>query len=82
VLKAGAMRFRPIVLTAAALVVGGLVIFLDPIFQGLAMSMISGVVVSTVLTLVIIPLLYYMYLISFGIDAAADTPDADATVKA
>ncbi len=64
VLKAGAVRFRPIVLTAAALVVGGLVIFLDPIFQGLAMSMISGVVVSTLLTLVVIPLLYYMYLCS------------------
>ena len=66
VLRAGAVRFRPIVLTAAALVVSGLVIYLDPIFQGLAMSMIAGVVVSTPLTLIIIPLLYYMYLISFG----------------
>ncbi len=62
VLRAGAVRFRPIVLTAAALVVGGLVIYLDPIFQGLAVSLIAGVVVSTVLTLVVIPLLYYMYL--------------------
>jgi multidrug efflux pump subunit AcrB len=62
VLKAGAVRFRPIVLTAAALVVGGLVIVLDPIFQGLAVSLIFGVVVSTALTLVVIPLLYYMYL--------------------
>jgi multidrug efflux pump subunit AcrB len=62
VLKAGAVRFRPIVLTAAALVVGGLVIILDPIFQGLAVSLIYGVVVSTALTLVVIPLLYYLYL--------------------
>ncbi len=62
VLRAGAVRFRPIVLTAAALVVGGLVIYLDPIFQGLAVSLIAGVVVSTGLTLVVIPLLYYMYL--------------------
>ena len=62
VIKAGAVRFRPIVLTAAALVVGGAVIFLDPIFQGLAVSLISGVVVSTALTLIIIPVLYYMYL--------------------
>ena len=60
-IKAGAVRFRPIVLTAAALVVGGLVILLDPIFQGLAVALISGVVVSTALTLVVIPLLYYMY---------------------
>jgi multidrug efflux pump subunit AcrB len=62
VIKAGAVRFRPIVLTAAALVVGGAVIFLDPIFQGLAVSLISGVVVSTALTLIVIPVLYYMYL--------------------
>ena len=60
VLKAGAVRFRPIVLTAAALVVGGLVIVLDPIFQGLAVSLIFGVIVSTALTLVVIPLLYYL----------------------
>ncbi|MFB3910155.1 MAG: efflux RND transporter permease subunit [Candidatus Eisenbacteria bacterium] len=62
VLKAGAVRLRPIVLTAAALVVGGLVIVLDPIFQGLAISLIFGVVVSTALTLVVIPLLYHMLL--------------------
>jgi len=66
VLKAGAVRFRPIVLTAAALVVGGAVIYLDPIFQGLAVSLIAGVVVSTALTLVVIPLLYYMYLKTVG----------------
>jgi multidrug efflux pump subunit AcrB len=66
VIKAGAVRFRPIVLTAAALVVGGLVILLDPIFQGLAVALISGVVVATALTLVVIPLLYYMYLSTVG----------------
>jgi multidrug efflux pump subunit AcrB len=68
VIKAGAVRFRPIVLTAAALVVGGLVILLDPIFQGLAVALISGVVVSTALTLVVIPLLYYMYLNAVGVE--------------
>lgn len=62
VLKAGAVRFRPIVLTAAALLVGGIVIILDPIFQGLAVSLMFGVVVATALTLVVIPLLYYIYL--------------------
>ncbi len=65
-LKAGAVRFRPIVLTAAALVVGGLVIVLDPIFQGLAISLMFGVVVATALTLVVIPLLYYVYLRARG----------------
>ena len=67
VIKAGAVRFRPIALTAAALVVGGVVILLDPIFQGLAVALISGVVVATGLTLVVIPLLYYMYLKTVGV---------------
>jgi multidrug efflux pump subunit AcrB len=68
VIKAGAVRFRPIVLTAAALVVGGFVILFDPIFQGLAVALISGVVVSTALTLVVIPLLYYMYVKTAGVE--------------
>jgi len=68
VVKAGVVRFRPIALTAAALVVGGFVILLDPIFQGLAVSLISGVVVSTALTLVVIPLLYFIYVRRVGPD--------------
>ncbi len=59
VIKAGAIRTRPIVLTAAALMVGAFVIILDPIFQGLAVSMLFGVGASTLLTLVVIPVLYY-----------------------
>ena len=66
---APAAGFRPIVLTAAALVAGGIVILLDPIFQGLAVSLISGVVVSTALTLVVIPLLYFMYVSTAGVEA-------------
>ncbi|HXK46662.1 MAG TPA: efflux RND transporter permease subunit [Deltaproteobacteria bacterium] len=58
-IKAGAVRFRPIVLTAAAVVVGSFVMLFDPIFQGLAIAMMFGAVGSTVLTLVIVPLLYY-----------------------
>ena len=69
VTKAAAVRFRPIALTAAALVVGGVVILLDPIFQGLAVALISGVVVSTALTLVVIPLLYFMYVSTVGVAA-------------
>src|SRR5690554_2504308 len=59
VLEAGAVRFRPIALTAAAVVVGGMVMVLDPIFQGLAVALISGAVVATLLTMVVVPLLYW-----------------------
>ena len=59
VLEAGAVRFRPIALTAAAVVVGGLVMVLDPIFQGLAVALMSGAVVATVLTMIVVPILYW-----------------------
>ncbi len=59
IIKAGAVRFRPIALTAAAVVVGAFVMLFDPIFQGLAIAMMFGAVASTALTLVAIPLLYY-----------------------
>jgi multidrug efflux pump subunit AcrB len=58
-IMAGAVRFRPIVLTAAAVVVGSFVMLFDPIFQGLAIAMMFGAVASTALTLIIVPLLYY-----------------------
>jgi multidrug efflux pump subunit AcrB len=75
VVKAGAVRFRPIVLTALALVAGGAVILLDPIFQGLAVALISGVVVATALTLVVIPLLYFMYVRAYGASLEIPIPD-------
>jgi multidrug efflux pump subunit AcrB len=59
VIEAGAVRFRPIALTAAAVVIGGLVMVLDPIFQGLAVALISGAIVATGLTMVVVPLLYW-----------------------
>ena len=59
VIEAGAVRFRPIALTAAAVVVGGLVMVLDPIFQGLAVALMSGAIVATVLTMVVVPILYW-----------------------
>ncbi len=59
VIEAGTVRFRPIALTAAAVVAGGLVMVLDPIFQGLAVALMSGAVVATALTMVIVPLLYW-----------------------
>jgi len=78
VLKAGAVRFRPIVLTALALVVGAGVIYLDPIFQGLAVSLIFGVIASTALTLVVIPLLYFIYLKFAGTSDLLEPEDQSA----
>ncbi len=60
VIDAGAVRFRPMLLTAAAVVVGASVILSDPIFQGLALSLIAGAVASTFLSWPTIPVLYYM----------------------
>ena len=60
-IKAGAVRLRPIVLTAAAVVAGSIVMLFDPVFQGLAIAMMAGAVVATGLTLVIVPLLYYEF---------------------
>jgi len=61
VILAGAVRFRPIMLTAAAVVVGSFVMLFDPIFQGLAIAMMFGAVSSTLLTLIGVPLLYYEF---------------------
>jgi multidrug efflux pump subunit AcrB len=58
VVEAGVVRARPILLTAAAVVIGGAVMVADPIFQGLGIALMSGAVVATLLTLVVIPLLY------------------------
>jgi multidrug efflux pump subunit AcrB len=60
VIDAGAIRFRPMLLTAAAVVVGASVILTDPIFQGLAISLMSGAIASTFLSWPTIPILYYM----------------------
>jgi len=60
IIQAGAVRTRPIVLTALAAMVGALVILMDPIFQGMAVSLLFGMFASTLLTLVVIPLIYYM----------------------
>ena len=60
VVDAGAVRFRPMLLTAAAVVVGAAVILFDPIFQGLAISLMAGEVASTVLSRMAVPVLYYL----------------------
>jgi multidrug efflux pump subunit AcrB len=60
IIDAGAVRFRPMLLTGAAVVVGSFVIVFDPIFQGLALAMMCGEIASTTLSRVTIPVLYYM----------------------
>jgi len=59
VINAGATRAKPIVLTGLAAMLGAMFILDDPIFNGLAIALIFGILVSTVLTLVVIPVLYY-----------------------
>jgi multidrug efflux pump subunit AcrB len=61
VVDAGAVRFRPMLLTAAAVVVGAFVILFDPIFQGLAISLMAGEVASTFLSRLTVPVLYYLH---------------------
>jgi multidrug efflux pump subunit AcrB len=60
ILEAGAVRTRPIALTAGTVAIGALVILFDPIFQGLAVSLITGAVASTILTLVVVPGIYFL----------------------
>ena len=74
IIQAGAVRTRPIVLTAMAAMVGALVILMDPIFQGMAVSLLFGMFASTLLTLVVIPVLYYM--------AYRERDEADGTMVA
>ena len=57
--RAGGVRAKPIALTALAAVLGAFFILDDPIFNGLAVSLIFGILISTLLTLVVIPVLYY-----------------------
>jgi multidrug efflux pump subunit AcrB len=61
VIRAAAVRARPIALTAVAAMIGAFFILDDPIFNGLAVSLIFGILVSTALTLVLIPILYFSY---------------------
>ena len=60
VVDAGAVRFRPMMLTAAAVVVGASVILFDPIFQGLAISLMAGEVASLLFSRMTVPILYYL----------------------
>ena len=66
VVRAASVRAKPIVLTAIAAMMGGFFILDDPIFNGLAISLIFGILISTLLTLVVIPMLYYSFRRALG----------------
>jgi multidrug efflux pump subunit AcrB len=85
VIDAGAVRFRPMLLTAAAVVVGAAVILFDPIFQGLAISLMAGEVASLLLSRMTVPVVYYMVKRHEAQKAAArdtHTPAAPAALPA
>ncbi len=60
VIDAGTIRFRPMLLTSSAVVVGSFVILFDPIFQGLAISLMAGEVAATIFSRMVVPILYYL----------------------
>jgi multidrug efflux pump subunit AcrB len=60
-IEAGAIRFKPILLTAIAAMIGAVVILTDPIFQGLAISLLFGLASSTALTVLVIPAIYRVF---------------------
>jgi multidrug efflux pump subunit AcrB len=82
VIEAGAVRTRPILLTAGTVVIGAIVILFDPIFQGLAISLMWGGFASTVLTLGVVPVVYYMIEKRKLAAAAAGSGEAPADKEA
>jgi multidrug efflux pump subunit AcrB len=82
VIDAGAVRFRPMMLTTAAVVAGTSVILFDPIFQGLAIALMAGEIASLLLSRMTVPVLYYLFHkhacgVSRRAVASAVTPDEE-----
>ncbi len=74
VLQAGSVRMRPVLLTAGTTLLGNLVIILDPVFSGLALAIIFGIVASTAFTLVVVPVVYLLVFGAGEDEAAAAQP--------
>lgn len=81
VIEAGKVRFRPILLTALAIIFGSMIMITDPVFGGLAVSLIFGTLSSTVLTLLVIPLLYYIWQWHGGVKQQEEAARLAATQK-
>jgi len=82
VVEAGAVRTRPILLTAGTVVIGAVVILFDPVFQGLAISLMGGAIASTALTLLIVPLIYFMVQKELEDTALVSDPSAGMAAEA
>ena len=78
VVEAGAVRFRPMLLTALAVIVGASVILADPIFQGLALSLMAGEVASLLISRFAVPILYYMMNVPHHASAGAAPAECPA----
>jgi multidrug efflux pump subunit AcrB len=78
VIEAGAVRFRPMALTAAAMIVGAAVILFDPIFQGLAISLMAGEIASLFLSRMAVPVLYFMAARRQHTTLVSDAPPMEA----
>ncbi len=76
IIEAGAVRTRPIVITAAAVIIGAFVILFDPIFQGLAVALVAGSMASTVLSLIVVPGIYFLLKRRNVADRGATPPSA------
>ncbi|MFN2330058.1 MAG: efflux RND transporter permease subunit [Chromatocurvus sp.] len=73
VLQAGAVRMRPVMLTAGTTLLGNLIITLDPVFNGLALAIIFGIVASTLFTLVIVPVVYWLVFSHTNVPSSAES---------
>ena len=81
VVDAGAVRFRPMMLTAAAVIVGSAVILFDPIFQGLAISLMAGEVASLLLSRMTVPVLFYLSERKHYPQVAVEEPDKTGSTE-
>jgi len=81
VIEAASVRAKPILLTAAAAMMGAFFILDDPIFNGLAITLISGILISTLLTLLVIPVLFYSSRVSSCDNGADDGIEGKSVPK-
>ncbi len=80
ILQAGSVRMRPVLLTAGTTLLGNLIIILDPVFSGLALAIIFGIVASTALTLVVVPAVYLLIYQDSDMTPNNQLPQEEATL--
>jgi multidrug efflux pump subunit AcrB len=80
-LQAGAVRMRPVLLTAGTTLLGNLIITLDPVFSGLALAIIFGIVASTVFSLFVVPMVYFLVFSDEGSDRITAPPQTHSNER-